>query len=461
MMKTFLFGEKTSQSSSLPPSSAHPTPSPPSFSSLSSEQSFALKHDVSIKIVIVGAPGVGKTTIARQYIGAQPRTAYVPTIGPEVLSKYVPLNSLQAHVEYKGKLPEGLAYDRVKVDLWEVPHQELYGHNINRIVSGANGFVIVFDSSVPATFAAVNEWFTAIKVYKEEQGSSSSGGGGGGGGGDSSSKCERPCVISSPPLVPVESSKNVMSTLEKGKVCAFSVPTILLAHKADVNAPTPECASLIGGLNAYCSEFGALFWAKTSSQNGAAAAAALKRVLDMFVNSVFDNYLRREELRIVMAAERSKARRAKIRPVQVIQHEGGNSDNNNKSLQLQQQQQQQYHQQQVRKEVLEKAERLQLDVSEYSKIGKEAIQRAAALPESEKHVMLGKFDEDITKLAAAVAALVKSAASAAAAPPADLSAQKQCDDTGKAVERVRGVFGRKKAKWDDILSKASIIAQQM
>lgn len=385
-----------------------------------------LKHDVSIKIVVVGAQGTGKTTMIRQYTGKRITTAYTPTFGPEVTSKYVPLDSLQCHMESLGKLPECMSYDRVKVDFWEVPHQELYGENIARILGKANGFVFVFESSDPTSFGAVNEWFSAIKVFKTS--------------GSRPERSESPSVVPSPPIMPVKSGCGISSTMEYGKACPFSVPSILLANKSDINNPTVEGASLISGLNAYCLEYGALFWAKTSSFDG----SVLKYALDTFVNSVFDNYLRREELRIVMGDERSKARRPKIRLVQQVQIVSDDKE----LVQGQSPQQVIMKQNEAKKALLlEKAEKLQKDVKEYRSSGKDTIQ-SSPLQDDKKKEMLDKFDDEFAKMEAAVSTLVASAT-------AGTSTQKpgDDDDLGKVIGRVQAVLDKKKAKWNDVLSK--------
>lgn len=430
MYRPFLFNEPSQRSHSN---------SPREKVAEKSLSHHALKHDVNIKIVVVGAQGVGKTTIVRQYLGKQLSAKYVPTIGPEVISKYVPLNSLQCHVESKGKLPEGLSYDRVRVDFWEVPHQELYGPNIARIIGKTNGFVFVFDSSSYTSFGAVNEWFSAIKAFKKGEGAHE--------------RSESPSVVPSPPIMPVKSENGISSTIEYGKANPFSVPSILLAHKSDVKSSSAEGASLISGLNAYCSEYGALFWSKTSSVDG----TTLRHSLDTFVNSVFDNYLRREELRIVMEAERLRMRRPKIRPIKQVQivHDDSESgqDEAQKVERLEKQKQMMMEKQnEARKATLAKAEKLQKDVKEYHDNGRIRI-RDSSLLEDKKKVLLDKFNDEFTKMEAAVSTLVSSAGGGVGGAGGTPTQKSGDEDLSKVIDRVQTVFDKKKAKWNDILSK--------
>lgn len=428
MYRPFLFSEDSPRSMSSSPrervrakTSPAPTISP----------RLELKHDINLKIVVVGAEKVGKTTLIRQYMGMRISTWYTPTIGPSVISKYMPLDSLQSHIESKDRLPDGLSYDRVKVDFWEVPHQELYGQNIERVISKANGFVFVFDSSEPSTFGAVNEWFSAIKAFKRGE--------------SGHVRSESPSVVPSPPIMPVKSGQGISSTIEYGKACSFSVPSVLFAHKSDIKKSTVEGDSLLSGMDKYCSEYGALFWAKTSSYDGSVP----KYAFDTFVNSVLDNYLRREELRIVMASERLKMRRPKIK--MIVQKE------NDESVKEQEMEspKERYD---SRKAVLLKAEKLQKSVKEYHNSGKDII-RNSSLLDDEKKALLDKFDDEFTKMEAAVSTLVISAASNASGggngstggiliqrPGGD-------DELGKVVNRVESVFDKKKIKWNDIFSE--------
>lgn len=145
-----------------------------------------------------------------------------------------------------------------------------------------------------------------------------------------------------------------------------------------------------------------------------------------------------------MGDERSKARRPKIRLVQQVQIVSDDKE----LVQGQSPQQVIMKQNEAKKALLlEKAEKLQKDVKEYRSSGKDTIQ-SSPLQDDKKKEMLDKFDDEFAKMEAAVSTLVASAT-------AGTSTQKpgDDDDLGKVIGRVQAVLDKKKAKWNDVLSK--------
>jgi len=97
----------------------------------------------SVKIIVLGAPGVGKTSLIRRFVDEKFAESYVSTIGVDISSKEVIVN------------------DNCKVNesLWDIggQSQEMAPYR-KRFYSGANHAFIVFDITRKSTFDKIQGW---------------------------------------------------------------------------------------------------------------------------------------------------------------------------------------------------------------------------------------------------------------------------------------------------------------
>ncbi len=104
------------------------------------------------KILILGDPAVGKTSLLNNFIKKKFTKQYLPTIGVNIL-KYI----LQFETKEKEKVEINLMF-------WDIAGQPQFYMVHKPYYQGANGIILVFDITRSSTFSNVNNWFNeAVK----------------------------------------------------------------------------------------------------------------------------------------------------------------------------------------------------------------------------------------------------------------------------------------------------------
>ncbi|KAE8225627.1 hypothetical protein CF319_g1669 [Tilletia indica] len=89
----------------------------------------------SLKLVLIGDGGVGKTTLRSRFLTGRFAPAYRATIGADFLTKTLPLD------------PEDPASPRVTVSIWDTAGQERFASLGSSFYRGADAVIIAFDST--------------------------------------------------------------------------------------------------------------------------------------------------------------------------------------------------------------------------------------------------------------------------------------------------------------------------
>jgi len=100
------------------------------------------RKEYRVKVVVVGHQGVGKTSIIKRYVSNYFSKNYKATVG----------------VDFAVKVVDWDPTTRVHLQLWDVAGQERFGSMTHVYYRNAIGALIVYDVSVPGSFAAVEEW---------------------------------------------------------------------------------------------------------------------------------------------------------------------------------------------------------------------------------------------------------------------------------------------------------------
>ena len=98
------------------------------------------------KIIFVGDPGVGKTTIISRIMDNPFNDAYEPSIGVDFMSKTI---------TYKGQ--------STKLQMWDTAGQEKYKGLIPSYVRNSSIVFIVYDVSNRSSFDNVQNWLSFVK----------------------------------------------------------------------------------------------------------------------------------------------------------------------------------------------------------------------------------------------------------------------------------------------------------
>jgi small GTP-binding protein len=107
---------------------------------------------LSLKIIIVGEPAVGKTSLVKKYVSGQFAKDYRSSIGTNIFIKKINLSKI----------------GRVTVQLWDIAGQERWINMRRSYYIGAKGVLIVGDLTRKSTFDQIYDfWFPDINQYCE------------------------------------------------------------------------------------------------------------------------------------------------------------------------------------------------------------------------------------------------------------------------------------------------------
>jgi len=105
-----------------------------------------------LKVVVIGNPAVGKTSIIKRYVNDYISENYKITIGVDFSLKVLDIEGKKIHLQ-----------------LWDIAGQERFGSMTRIYYKSAVGALIVFDVTQPETFESVIKWkedlITQIKSY--------------------------------------------------------------------------------------------------------------------------------------------------------------------------------------------------------------------------------------------------------------------------------------------------------
>lgn len=116
------------------------------FVGYSSSQMLGRKFDYSLKVVVVGDSGVGKTCLLIRFIRDLWDEDSQPTLGVEFMTKIV---TTEKH--------------RIQLQLWDTAGQELFRSVTRGYYRGSAGALLVFDLTNRDSFENINRWLQDVK----------------------------------------------------------------------------------------------------------------------------------------------------------------------------------------------------------------------------------------------------------------------------------------------------------
>jgi len=109
------------------------------------------------KIIIIGDPGVGKTSLINRYVEEKFEAEYKATIGTNILKKELLID-------------DGKDKKIVDLTLWDIAGQEKWRHYRHIYYRGSQGCFVVYDVTRPITFKNVEEvWVRDLFNYLESR----------------------------------------------------------------------------------------------------------------------------------------------------------------------------------------------------------------------------------------------------------------------------------------------------
>jgi Ras-related protein Rab-1A len=108
--------------------------------------------DYKFKIIVVGDPGVGKTSLILRYTNNAFRRSYIPTLGVHVSDKIFKINDVV-----------------IQLVIWDLAGQQKFDTMRHQFYFGSDGFILVFDLTNLNSFENLSNWFLDIQNQFKDQ----------------------------------------------------------------------------------------------------------------------------------------------------------------------------------------------------------------------------------------------------------------------------------------------------
>jgi small GTP-binding protein len=109
----------------------------------------SMEDEIVYKVIFLGDPAVGKTSLIKKYIDANYEERYLPTIGVSITKK---------NVEYSGK--------KFTIMFWDIAGQPQFYLLHKVYYNGANGAVLAFDLTRSHTLMNIKNWYSELVKYQ-------------------------------------------------------------------------------------------------------------------------------------------------------------------------------------------------------------------------------------------------------------------------------------------------------
>ncbi|XP_034623045.1 ras-related protein Rab-7b isoform X1 [Trachemys scripta elegans] len=111
--------------------------------------------NVDLKIIIIGALGVGKTSLLHQFVHKTFHEDYRTTLGASILSKHIMVDNTP-----------------LKLQIWDTGGQERFRSMVSTFYKGSDGCMLAFDVTDLESFESLDDWREDFleKIIPTEQG---------------------------------------------------------------------------------------------------------------------------------------------------------------------------------------------------------------------------------------------------------------------------------------------------
>eukprot|EP01045_Picozoa_sp_COSAG04_P030436 COSAG04_NODE_5287_length_1672_cov_1.963128_2_plen_207_part_00 len=115
---------------------------------MSGHKPAAAQFDHLFKILLIGDSGVGKTCLMFRFSDQKFQESYISTIGVDFKMKTL---------EVDGK--------KIRLQIWDTAGQERFRTITSSYYRGANGIIVIFDTTEEDSFENVKHWLSEIERY--------------------------------------------------------------------------------------------------------------------------------------------------------------------------------------------------------------------------------------------------------------------------------------------------------
>jgi len=111
---------------------------------------FKGKTDAIYKVIVIGDPAVGKTSLLTKFAKNMFEEKYLPTVGVSILKETIELEDKDA---------------TVTLMFWDIAGQPQFYMLHRPYYNGADGIILVFDITRSSTFSNINNWYSSAVKY--------------------------------------------------------------------------------------------------------------------------------------------------------------------------------------------------------------------------------------------------------------------------------------------------------
>ena len=114
---------------------------------------FHERAEMIYKIIVVGDPTVGKTSLLTNFCGDRFQYEYVPTVGVNITKQKVTVKN------HMGKDTD------IYLMIWDIAGQPQFYMLHRPYFNGADGMILVYDIARSSSFSNVNNWYSTVVKY--------------------------------------------------------------------------------------------------------------------------------------------------------------------------------------------------------------------------------------------------------------------------------------------------------
>ena len=114
---------------------------------------FQGRTEMIFKIIVIGDPAVGKTSLLTNFCGEKFNYEYVPTVG---------VNITKEPVTIKDNMGKDIT---VNLMVWDIAGQPQFYMLHRPYFNGADGMMLVYDITRSSSFSNINNWYSTSVKY--------------------------------------------------------------------------------------------------------------------------------------------------------------------------------------------------------------------------------------------------------------------------------------------------------
>ncbi|MFX1569970.1 MAG: Rab family GTPase [Promethearchaeota archaeon] len=114
---------------------------------------FQGRTEMIFKIIVIGDPAVGKTSLLTNFCGDKFNYEYIPTVG---------VNITKEPVTIKNEMGKDIT---VNLMVWDIAGQPQFYMLHRPYFNGADGMMLVYDITRSSSFSNINNWYSTSVKY--------------------------------------------------------------------------------------------------------------------------------------------------------------------------------------------------------------------------------------------------------------------------------------------------------